>query len=491
MPEAVTKQPQHSVLKKAAIIALLVLFWIPIDGLTLLSLHSLERVLWSAEMGYMFALCLYFGWRGALLCLAASILSSAFWLNIDTGPVSTLMASLPVESSVLTAITSVTVIFAVTHVYHRFYGEINQRRTHVQVVPAFAAALLASFLVAYINLTGIAYFYDLQLKTLGLSPSMLAMAFFSGIVSLSALFCLLFDWLKLAGKLNWPVKLVLSRQSRPRNGSNYLLLLGGSTGTVIVLFYLGNQFQNDVWHMLAGLVIIASVMHISVRFSELQTAAAGAFLVSILAAMEHSVLGNSVNDSIEIFLPLLAITVYAQRLIPQMLLEQGRLRRKAESDPLTHLLNRRGFTAAANIELERANRYRRPLSLLILDIDHFKQVNDNHGHHSGDLVLKLMSRSLMRGLRSEAIAGRWGGEEFVAILPECDTAAAMICAERVRQLIAGEKAHFATGTVVVTASVGIAQMAVDEPLEQLIERADKALYEAKGQGRDRAVIASS
>ncbi|GGA88441.1 hypothetical protein GCM10011369_33230 [Neiella marina] len=490
MLAAATNQPQTSVVKKASVMCLLVLLWVPIDGLALLSLHSLERVLWSAEMGYMFALCLYFGWRGAMLCLVAAAISNAFWLMIDIGPVSHLLARLPIESSFVTALSSVSVIFLVTHIYLLFYGQINQGRAHVRLVPAFVAALLASFLVAYINLHGIAYFYDFELEKLGLSPSMLAMAFFSGIVSLSGLFCLLFDWLKLGSKLNWPVKLVLSRQSRPRNRANYFLLLVLAAAAVCLLFYLGNRLQSDVWHMLAGLVIIAAVMHVSIHFSELQTAGAGAMLVSMLAALEHSVLGNSLNDSIEIFLPLLAITVYAQRLIPQMLLEQGRLRRKADSDSLTHLLNRRGFTAAAHIELERAVRYQRPLAVLMLDIDHFKQVNDTHGHQSGDVVLKLVSRSLMRGLRSEAICGRWGGEEFIAVLPECDAKAAEICAERIRRLIGSEKARFATGTVVVTASVGIALMQPNEDLEQVAARADKALYQAKRQGRDQAVLAS-
>ncbi|WP_220104878.1 GGDEF domain-containing protein [Neiella holothuriorum] len=467
----------------------MILLWIPIDGLALLSLHSLERVIWSAEAGYLFAICIYFGWRGVLLSFVAAGLSNFFWKQIDYGPVFEITSQSPADVTITSTFLLVAIVGVVTMVFHRFFRSLPSNKAYIQVVPAMIAALIASFLMAYSVFGVWRVLEGVNIEYTGLTPPMLAMASFAGIVSLSGMFCLSFAHFNLEKQLGWPRKLVLSRCSEPNNIPSYLLFLVVVQLVVAGLFFAGNSSDNDIWHMMAGLIIVAGVMVISIRYSELQTAIAGAVLVSLLAIMEHSSLGNSVSDSIEIFMPLLAISVYMLRLIPQMLHEQVRLRQRADSDPLTHLLNRRGFTAVANIELERAYRYKRPLAVLILDIDHFKNVNDTHGHACGDVVIKLVARCMLRGLRSEAIAGRWGGEEFVVILPESDDEAARVCAERIRQLIGNEKAQFETGSVNVTASAGVAMAESGETLEQILNRADQALYRAKQQGRDRVIVA--
>jgi len=163
------------------------------------------------------------------------------------------------------------------------------------------------------------------------------------------------------------------------------------------------------------------------------------------------------------------------------------LNRLATSDPLTGVWNRREFMRLANQEWVRATRYRRPLSVLMLDVDHFKRVNDTYGHAAGDTVLIRVAKVCIDGLREQDIFGRLGGEEFAAVLPEADLAGAMEVAERLRQRIAEVAVASAGGASIrVTASVGVALgRGTDISIEHLLQRADDALYRAKASGRNR------
>ena len=147
---------------------------------------------------------------------------------------------------------------------------------------------------------------------------------------------------------------------------------------------------------------------------------------------------------------------------------------------------------AAGRELERARRAGRGLSVLMLDLDHFKDVNDTLGHAAGDLVLRLLGALLPNVLRVNDLAGRVGGEEFCVLLPEVDGAHAVEVAERLRKGFA-DASETAEGLARrVTLSVGVAELhAADETLEALLLRADQALYRAKDGGRDRIEIASA
>lgn len=158
------------------------------------------------------------------------------------------------------------------------------------------------------------------------------------------------------------------------------------------------------------------------------------------------------------------------------------LREQAEIDELTGLYNRREAREILQVELERCQRYGTPVTAAILDIDRFKTVNDDYGHGVGDEVLSHLA-SLLRGrLRTNDRVGRWGGEEFLLVLPHTDEASAAKACEGVRQAIEG--ASFTNG-LQITASLGVAEYAPNEGLEALIERADQALYRAKTSGRNR------
>ncbi len=158
--------------------------------------------------------------------------------------------------------------------------------------------------------------------------------------------------------------------------------------------------------------------------------------------------------------------------------------RMAVTDRLTGLTNRRGVEQILRRELSGAGRYGLPLSLVLLDVDHFKLVNDQHGHDVGDQVLRGVGRTLARQLRDSDTAARWGGEEFLLVLPSTGAEAGMICAERVRKAVGASPSP--TGAP-VTISGGLVQYAAGETLEQVLGRADKNLYEAKHRGRDRIV----
>jgi diguanylate cyclase (GGDEF)-like protein len=166
--------------------------------------------------------------------------------------------------------------------------------------------------------------------------------------------------------------------------------------------------------------------------------------------------------------------------------EEG-LKRAAILDPLTSLYNRRYFVAQAKKEITRSIRYPHPIALFMLDIDHFKDVNDKYGHLVGDEVLIEIANRIRRSLRKVDIPGRYGGEEFVVLLPETDLEEASRAAERLRLSITTQPTNTSRLTVLVTVSIGVASMFKGESLtvNDLIERADLALYHAKQNGRNR------
>lgn len=164
---------------------------------------------------------------------------------------------------------------------------------------------------------------------------------------------------------------------------------------------------------------------------------------------------------------------------------EDELLRLAATDPLTGAFNRREFLALTERESLRARRYNRPLSVLMLDLDHFKKLNDNYGHAAGDKTLQRFTAVCCNALRNVDIFGRWGGEEFVALLPETDAEGAGVIAERLRQLVEDIEIDSHGQKFKITTSIGVAdyhdnETTIDGPLS----RADAALYEAKKAGRN-------
>jgi diguanylate cyclase (GGDEF)-like protein len=163
----------------------------------------------------------------------------------------------------------------------------------------------------------------------------------------------------------------------------------------------------------------------------------------------------------------------------------------ALSDPLTHLGNRRLFDQRLAEEVARSQRYTEPLSLIMIDLDRFKDINDQHGHVTGDEVLTAVGALLHETLRASDIAARYGGDEFSVILPGTHKTEAWVVAEKVRSALHELRMHTATGhEITVRASLGVASYSVDhEDAVHLLEAADAALYRAKHSGRDRVELA--
>jgi diguanylate cyclase (GGDEF)-like protein len=176
-----------------------------------------------------------------------------------------------------------------------------------------------------------------------------------------------------------------------------------------------------------------------------------------------------------------------QSLAGELHLANRRLRLLARTDDLTGLRNRRGLKVALLRELRRAERYGRDLSLMQIDVDRFKQVNDRYGHGVGDRVLQAVAKALQVGVRQVDVVARTGGEEFVVVAPETPLADALQIAERLRALVAGVSLPVGDQLVQVTISAGVASCRTTGRIDPqlLLRRADEALYRAKALGRNR------
>ena len=172
----------------------------------------------------------------------------------------------------------------------------------------------------------------------------------------------------------------------------------------------------------------------------------------------------------------------------RMKAERDALTQDASMDPLTGLPNRRSLTTELEREHALARRGRPVFSVLLLDVDHFKSVNDERGHAAGDQVLQEIGRRLRARARTSDVVGRWGGEEFLVVAPDTNVCGAQILAEGLRTTIAETPIGVGSGPVRVTASVGVAAWE-RETVDELLGRADQALYEAKAAGRDQVAAA--
>jgi diguanylate cyclase (GGDEF)-like protein/PAS domain S-box-containing protein len=168
---------------------------------------------------------------------------------------------------------------------------------------------------------------------------------------------------------------------------------------------------------------------------------------------------------------------------------QEELTRLAHTDELTGLLNRRRFTQRLQQEISRARRHDRPLSLIMMDVDFFKSVNDRFGHDTGDLVLQKVAGACARALRQHDIFGRLGGEEFAVILPDVAGTEAEQVAERVRTIVESEPIRAGRDPIQITVSIGLCELCHElEGFEALLKAADTALYRAKNNGRNRVCV---
>jgi len=161
----------------------------------------------------------------------------------------------------------------------------------------------------------------------------------------------------------------------------------------------------------------------------------------------------------------------------------------ARLDYLTGICNRRAIDDLASRAIAAARRHGMPMAMMIIDVDHFKRINDEFGHEAGDQALIETVRRIRDSLRAEDLVGRLGGEEFVAVMPNTDGQSALAAAERTRHAFAHAPMQISGGSIAVTVSVGVAVlMAEDVQFSHLLRRADRAMYAAKAAGRNRVML---
>lgn len=169
----------------------------------------------------------------------------------------------------------------------------------------------------------------------------------------------------------------------------------------------------------------------------------------------------------------------------ELQLEKERFERLSSTDSLTGIANRRHLQQRLSEEQARCQRAGQALSVILLDVDHFKQINDRYGHQAGDAVLVEMAHRLHKVLRQEDVLGRWGGEEFLIVLPGLDCVRARVVAERLRTAVSAVRFDCDGQSIAVTVSIGVDEVAVSDSIDTLVSRADVHLYEAKSAGRNR------
>ncbi len=183
--------------------------------------------------------------------------------------------------------------------------------------------------------------------------------------------------------------------------------------------------------------------------------------------------------------------LHTKQLQDQLKLQKQMMEKIATTDPLAQIPNVRFFQRRLEDEVNRTFRYKSPVNLVMIDIDHFKQINDTYGHPRGDTVIKELAANLQGAMRNVDLVARYGGEEFVVLLPQTDREGAALVAERVRER--AEEHHFSglPEDVRVTISVGVAHYDGQSEMksQDLVDAADQALYEAKKKGRNRVVLA--
>lgn len=191
------------------------------------------------------------------------------------------------------------------------------------------------------------------------------------------------------------------------------------------------------------------------------------------------------DDDTQLFEDMLCKLIYPVR--NSLLYRQAQA--AALQDSLTGLNNRGAFDASLKREIDLANRQHTPMSLLVLDIDHFKAVNDTYGHSSGDLALQILAKAITDTMRNSDIAFRYGGEEFTLILSNTDSESARLVAERIRVAVSQLSCNDGQRTFGFTISLGVAQLSRGENGATLFDRADHALYQAKKSGRNQTMCA--
>ena len=255
-----------------------------------------------------------------------------------------------------------------------------------------------------------------------------------------------------------------------------LVLTGGHYWAVGVLLVAGFVLLDRRWGLITGVaIIVTSLLLVATGAGPALRTAQDARLELLYLARVHGFL-------VVLLVLTLAVATMREQL-DRSLARAEAFEELASTDQLTGLANRRAAVEVLDRELQAQRRYGRPVAVVLADIDHFKRVNDTHGHSVGDQVLFEVARELRRRARDADVVARWGGEEFLIVAPEVDQDGALVLAERCRSAIA----QLRPAGLETSATFGVAELRDGEDLDALLQRADHHLYQGKRGGRDRVV----
>lgn len=282
--------------------------------------------------------------------------------------------------------------------------------------------------------------------------------------------------------------------------SNMTILMLVSTAYPIVLLTGGIESSTLIWFSLfpAVMVFMNGIKNAAIWFFLSTFVFISLYLLPDIRITNALIIPGSrverfIDTIIMTFTATLIISVVdisKKRTLKRLEKTQSKLRILATTDPLTGLFNRRFFLERAEAEINRSIRYGIPLTLLMVDIDRFKRINDSFGHKAGDKVLEEVSNIFRKSLRDIDLIGRYGGEEFIILLPESDRDSSSIVAERIRNDIENAVILINGESIKITISIGAAELLADSKcsLDTLTLRADEALYLSKERGRNRVTV---
>lgn len=275
------------------------------------------------------------------------------------------------------------------------------------------------------------------------------------------------------------VVLVLNLLWYRRHGNATIVTVGG-LGPVVVICVLGaHMVGSQVLSLLCPTCLVAFFL-MGRRGGALFTAATLAVVLAWVVFLDPLTVDQRAPVDMMVSVALVGVVGYVYESVRRTYARK--LERLSSTDPLTGALNRRSCERLLGAELRRAERYGRPLSVVLLDIDHFKRINDEHGHAVGDAVLRDVADRVRATIRQNDALVRWGGEEFLVVLPETHAEGARVAAERIRAVVGREPAG---PGVPATLSGGVSTASAGDDQDSLVQRADEHLYRAKHAGRDR------
>lgn len=471
--------------RESLVTVVLVLLWLASWSLGLIQEYAPHASLWFPPAGLTFAAFAVLGGRAVPGIAAASIL-----VTLRLGDV--YGADYPLRALLLAG-----VLFAAAHIAAWGLGAAALRLWAGATVPrAVTTFLLVIPASAALAALGGAF----SLAAAGLIPYAEARAIlfpwfvgdFVGAVALGPAFAALLERLagaagvRTAGLLRAASRLGPSRPGWRRFAGRFLLCILPLAGSLLLLAGFGRRDLASAFLVFFAIVPLMWIVHTE---GALRTFVSVAALSTVIAGAGAFVGPGEHTTAYQFAMIVLAGSAYFGLAVPSLYLDNENLRRLATTDALTGAANRGAFLEAAERETERSRRFGTPLSLVLIDLDRFKPINDTFGHPFGDAVLAEVSRRLQAALRESDVLGRIGGEEFAVLLPMTDTPAAGETAARLASSVRDAPVTDGLQAVTVTASFGVAAVDRARGFDDARRRADRALYEAKRLGRDRVELA--